>query len=615
MKKSTLFIMPVVLILGAAMPAAAQTTPSGIPLSELEQFVDEYAAGYIGTKTAGASVTAIKDGEIIFSRAYGYAIQDEAAIGGNPVLEWGSGTKLLVWTSVMQLVEQGKIDLNTDIREYLPENFLKKIKFDMPVTMYNLMHHNAGWEDFITDLFFSSASAVPNLEETLLATEPNQIYQPGTITAYSNFGTALAGYIVERLAGQPFYEYVWENIFNPLGMKDTSIHPLQADNPPIAEKRAGIKGHNPGKKPAPSPVEKIYIGLYPAGSAMGTADDVAKFLSALMPAEGETSVLFKDNKTLNKMLSTSYSLREGFPGFAHGFIENFYAVKTLGHGGNTASFSSLFTFYPEERFALVVMTNQANETALCYKLTKAVFGEYEPPAIAEALPDARVLGGMYYMARKSETGFYNLISSLSMFPVKAIDENTLDMGGAKLVQISPYVFRNTGGLEFLDMINLLAFEVKDGKAKRASVVMFDLLPAGAGRIILVYGSAILLALCLLYVFAALIIIVAGAIKNKRKKIPSNKMKKLSIMLYISMAAAAINFLITAARIINFTTYASLLVHFIFNIAYIVFVPACIGFMIFNWKKEPLKSRRVFNAFTAASSLILAILLLVWEFWR
>ena len=209
MKKFTQLAIIAILIIGMApFAAASEITPSGIFISGLEQFIDEYAAEFIGSKTAGASIAIIKDGQIIFNKAYGDAIQDEKLAGKDDVFEWGSATKLLLWTSVMQLAEQGKLNLNNDIREYLPENFLKKLKYETPITMYNLMHHNAGWEDRIVDLFYSSPKTVPNLEGALLAWEPVQVFAPGSVVAYSNFGTALAGFIVERLSGLPFYQYV-----------------------------------------------------------------------------------------------------------------------------------------------------------------------------------------------------------------------------------------------------------------------------------------------------------------------------------------------------------------------------------------------------------------------
>ena len=416
-KIATQFILLTFIIFSLCHPLVALaestdsiTTPSGIPLSELEEFVDDYVAEFIGKSTAGASIIILKNGEIHLNKTYGYGdIENGVKVDAETVFEWGSDSKLLVWTSIMQLVKQGKLDLYADIRTYLPENFFTKLQFDSPITIYNLMHHNAGWEDCFTDLFYHSAEDVLSLEETLRITEPKQVNEPGTVVAYSNYGTALAGYIVERVSDQPFYEYVIEHIFAVLGMKDTSIHPYQEDNASVAERREKIHGYTTsGNELSISKNERIFLGLYPAGSAIGTADDGAKFLASLVPLEGETSPLFESNDTLDEMLSTSHSYGKGFPGISHGFWEKFNEVKTLGHGGNTDSFSSYFTIAPEVGFGIVVMTNQANETGLCTGLAKALFGEYSPEYTGE-LPDAHELEGPYIIARRPYSGFSNLI--------------------------------------------------------------------------------------------------------------------------------------------------------------------------------------------------------------
>jgi len=226
---------------GFSLTAGAESTdsiatPSGINLSELEQFVDDYAQRYIGTMTAGDVIAIVKDGELLLNKAYEYAsIENQLKVDVDTVFEWGSATKLLVWTSVMQLVVQGKLDLNRDISDYLPDNYFTKIRFDAPITIYNLMHHNAGWEDQVTDLFYHSATDILSLEETMDIVEPKQVWEPGTVTAYSNYGTALAGYIVEVISGQPFYEYVNESIFAVLNMTHTAIHPYQEDNEFVAK--------------------------------------------------------------------------------------------------------------------------------------------------------------------------------------------------------------------------------------------------------------------------------------------------------------------------------------------------------------------------------------------
>jgi len=610
----TKIFLAILLMLTAPFLAALET-PSGIPISELEQFIDEYAAEHIGTKTAGAAIAISKNGEIVFNKTYGYTVQDEVEAATDSVFEWGSGTKLLVWTSVMQLAEQGKIDLNTDLRQYLPENFLKKLTYDTPLTMYNLMHHNAGWEDNIINLFYSSPGVVPNLERSLRENEPKQIYRPGTYVAYSNFGTALAGYIVEYVSGQPFYQYVQENIFKPLGMTDTAIHPLQEDNPDIGERRAQIKGHVTIKnKPTPMKEERIYIGLYPAGSAIGTAGDAIKFLTAL--TDNENNALFNSTETKTKMLSTSYALINNFPGIAHGFFENFAAVKTLGHGGNTVAFSSLFTISADERFAVAILTNQANETAICNGLTKALFGEYIPPEKTNDFPDANNFSGWYTMSRKPATGFTKLFMSASMmFPISAIDENTLNSGGAIFVQVSPYVFINTGGNPILDIVNFLGIKTEDEKVTHAAIGYFDLLPISTGKVLIINASMIILVLCILYIFVALILIIIGAIKNRKKRLPLDLIKKLNITLYSLMAAAVINNIILAIRAFSFSPYSSLIMHFIINIVYIATVPLFIGFITANRKKETTKSSRVFITFTVIFAFIFSAVLFAWEFWR
>jgi hypothetical protein len=301
-------------------------------------------------------------------------------------------------------------------------------------------------------------------------------------------------------------------------------------------------------------------------------------------------------------------------------MEHYGAVRALGHGGNTAAFSALFTFAPEERFGVVVMTNQAGETALCFGLTRALFGEYVPPETTVEFADANELSGVFVTARRQKSGFAGLFMSLTIFPLKATDENTLEIAGATFVQVSPYVFKNTGGFEPLDFVDYIFIETENGPQQnseitRASMMYFDYLPARTGNLIINFGSFILFALCMLYIFVALIISIIGAIRNKKKNIPSNLVKKLNNVIYESKAAMVLNNVILAARALNFSVYSSLRIHFVFNIAFIIFGPICAGFMWINRKQATTKATAVFNMFTMISSLVFAVLLIVWEFWH
>jgi len=613
-------LVVIVLLIITWMPifAVASTTPSGISLLELEDFVDKYAAEHIGSNTTGAVVAIVKDGEVVLNKAYGYAIQDEVYAEVDTVFEWGSATKLLIWTSVMQLAEQGRLDLDVDIRLYLPDGFLKKLKYDTPITMYNIMHHNAGWEERYLDLFYSNPGSFKDLESSLLIYEPAQINKPGSVVAYSNYGTALGGFIVECITGQSFYEYVWDNIFTPLGMSDTSIHPTQVDNPPIAERRSQIIGYvNDGEKLIPSKSERVYLGMYPAGSAIGTAEDAIKFVSALMPAPGESGVLFSKRETLDEMLSTSLYHETGIPFIAHGFWETEYSVRALGHSGNTDSFASNFTFAPDERFGIVVMTNQAGDIPMCYGLTRELYGRYMPSEYTGDMPDARELAGLYYMSRRPVFGFTKIMGVImSMLPLEAVDGNSIIIANeAVYTQISPYIYQHSGENDFLGSLEYIHFATDNREVIYASTMSMYAFPMNNIDLVLLIGSGILIGLCVLYALTALIISIVGRVKNKKRGIESGIIKKLNVVLYSSIIAAIINNALLVYRAFPYPVYSSLMPHLILNIVYIIFTPVCVALIYFNRKKEPIKKSRVFAALTCVASVLLAALLVGWELWR
>jgi len=630
MKKQLFIAMLLIIIICFSTVASAvenfnsQTTPSGVLISELEQFVDDYVTKYIGSAIAGTSIVFLQNGETLLSKSYGYAdIENGVLIDEDTVFEWGSSSKLLVWVSVMQLVERGKIDLNTDIREYLPENFFRRLRFDSPITMYNLMNHNAGWENLQTDIFTSSTQGVIGLEEGLRKFEPKQIFEPGAFVAYSNYGTALAGYIVERISGQPFYEYVNDNILSVLGMNNTAIHPYQADNAFVTERRVNIRGYTRTNGILTrARLDPAYINyMYPAGSAIGTANDAAKFLSALIPAEGMTSLLFNNNATLNEMLSVSYSYGDGFPGLAHGFFEEYYNVTTIGHGGNTAGFTAYLTVSPECGYGLVVLTNQADSSAFATRLAKALFGDY----ISEytgTLPDIRSLNnleGMYLTAQRAGSGFMKLTGKLPQSSLKIIDSNTFSFLGIEFIQISPFVFKNRTdtGIEAIDLSSIFLYlTVENNNVTRVSMIPMDFIRISGIDVFTTYLNLTLIIICVVYMIAAVLIIIIGGIKNKIKKKPPSLVKKLNIALNLSGAVVIANYLFMIIRVVQFTSHNALMPNFGINIAYIIFAPFC-SFLIFKNinKSELSKGSKLFCIVSCIVSIIMAVLMILWEFYK
>lgn len=599
-----------------------KTTPSGIPLSQLEGFVDGYVDDYIGKTVPGAAIIVLKDNQIVLSKGYGYA-DIEKKIEVNPettAFEWGSISKLFVWTSVMQLVEQGKIDLNEDIRTYLPEGFLTKLKYDEPITMLNLMHHNAGFEEYVFDLGYGEPDKLKSLEEGLKMSEPKQVYKPGEVVAYSNFSTALAAYIVERLTGQEFYQYTQENIFAKIGSEDTSIHPKWSDKPELIQnKAAGYRSTGPSKF---SESIWFYVSMYPAGSANGPAIDLANFATALMPQEGEKSPLFQNQSTLNQLLSQSYTANKNIPGIAHGFWEYQGKKRGLTHGGNTAAFSSNFHIVPEEDFAVIVLTNQSGEADLCIGLTKELVGEKEVSVSAQKLPHASELEGAYSMARRSHGGFLNFYFDLLSLKVKAVNDNEIEMSmpgmKGKYVQTSPYVFQKTEGHVMLDMMSPIYFHVEDGKVTQISMPISDLLPVANGKTTpYLIVSGILFALSFVYFIIAPIVLLVRGIIRRRKKTPVKAIQRWHSGLILTGTAVVLNNALLMLRMLvnPFSSYPGISPHIILNYGLTALSVILVGVLaVKGWKAELTKGQKFWYGLSAVMTLFLIILMVYWQFY-
>jgi CubicO group peptidase (beta-lactamase class C family) len=211
----------------------AQSTPE-MTASDVEAFLDGLVPMQLQREDiAGAVVVVVKDGKVLVSKGYGFTdVKKRTPVSPDATLfRPGSISKTFTWTAVMQLVEQGKLDLDRDINEYL--DFQVPHTFGRPVTLRNLMTHTAGFEEVIKDLAVDRADDLPSLQAFIKAHQPNQIYAPGTIPAYSNYGADLAGYIVQRVSGLPFEQYLQQNIFGPLGMtRATFVQPLPTDSSP-----------------------------------------------------------------------------------------------------------------------------------------------------------------------------------------------------------------------------------------------------------------------------------------------------------------------------------------------------------------------------------------------
>jgi len=369
MKKSFILILLTIITLGLFQPATAlaeeaQKLPSGIERDQIGQKIQDYVKEHEKTTAGMATAVFDKDGTI-YQGNFGYMNKEKGVkADDSSVFEWGSVTKLTVWLSVMQLWEQGKINLEEDIRTYLPEGFLKNLRYDKPITMLDLMNHQAGFDE--TTFYMRSDKSI---EEILKEQQPIQSFEPGTVTAYSNYGAGLAALIVERISGQTFADYAHEHIFQPLGMDKTAILPDLSDNSYVQKKRQETKGYD--TKGNLLSKDHFITSIYPIGAATGTLKDLEKFAQALLARK----TLFERPETWN----TLYTASSTYPDTdiirnAHGFWANEYGTTVLGHGGNTAGSTSRIMLDLEHGIGYVVMTNQGAEQNYNFQMPELVFG-------------------------------------------------------------------------------------------------------------------------------------------------------------------------------------------------------------------------------------------------
>ena len=164
---------------------------------------------------------------MLFTRGYGKADvkNDEPVVADETLFRIASTSKLFTATAVMQLVEQGKVDLDTDVNDYLKDVKVPDTYPGRPVTLRGLLTHTAGFEEHFTGSEARTAAEVVPLGKYLAEDMPARVRPPGEITSYSNYGMALAGHVVEEVSGESFDRYVKENIFNPLGMQELQRRP------------------------------------------------------------------------------------------------------------------------------------------------------------------------------------------------------------------------------------------------------------------------------------------------------------------------------------------------------------------------------------------------------
>ena len=433
----------------------AEKTPSGgheLTATDVEAFLDGVVPLQLAKDDiAGATIAIVKDGKVLFAKGYGYAdIEKKKPVSAEETLfRPGSVSKLITWTAVMQLFEQGKLDLDLDVNTYL--DFKIPDAFGQPISIKNLLAHTPGFEEQIKDLFKTNSES-PNLGEYLKTHIPTRIYAPGTVPAYSNYGAALAGYIVERVSGRPFEQYVEENIFKPLGMThSTFVQPLPSALTPNMS--------NGYKLGSDGPNQFEMIVPFPAGSMSSSAADMARFMLAhLQDGQlGDGRILRPETTRL--MHSRLFALDPAANGMCYGFYEESRnGRRIIGHGGDTVYFHSDLHLIPDAGVGVFVSHNSLGRgnplprTTLWEALLDRYFPDSTPasPTLGTAKEDAKTVSGTYMLSRRSDTSFLKAATLIGEFSVSATEDGAIEIAQLAGPNGKPKRWREVAPMTFIE---------------------------------------------------------------------------------------------------------------------------------------------------------------------
>lgn len=357
-------------------PAPATRAASPARLSDVAAFVDGAVAQEIASReVAGAVVTVVQDGRVLFSRGYGFRDAERTVPfdGLDTLVRPGSISKLFTWIALAQQIERGTVELDAPIGRYI--DFDVPTVGDRPIRVRDLFSHSPGLSD--VDGFISRPpTAPPAYADWMKAHVPTAVWEPGTEIAYSNYGAAIAGYIVERVSGEPFADYVERHVLQPLGMTSTTFRePL-----PSALQARMAAGFTLEQGRLVGQPDEYLSAIAPAGSLTSDGRDMAAFMLAMLDRGPKGAGRILSAASHDLLMRDSMANAPDLPGLAHGFLVYWEAgPRLIGHAGKTVDFSSDLVLSPETRTGVfIAMTGGKDSGKARTDLSNLIVGRLFP---------------------------------------------------------------------------------------------------------------------------------------------------------------------------------------------------------------------------------------------
>jgi CubicO group peptidase (beta-lactamase class C family) len=392
--------------IAASAPGCADVTPAAVA----SHFDGALPKGLAGNNVPGAVVSVVSGGQTVFAKGYGVSdVERQTPFSAtDSMVRIASISKLFTWTAVMQQVEAGRLDLDTDVNRYLTA-FRLPATFAEPVTLRMLMNHTAGFEDRVVGTAARTAGEVQPLERYLADHIPDRIYPPGEISAYSNYGAALAGYIVSQVSGEPWDAYIQHHLLDPLDMR----HSTASEPVPAALAPNLAHSYNSDTTP-PRLVPFEFDQMPPDGGVSATAVDMANFMVAHLHDGQFNGRSILSPTTAATMHERSFAADPRLAGYAHGFQDKLVnGHRALEHDGGWEGFLSVLVLVPDCDLGLFLSTNATGGVEAATGAMDGFFDQFAPdvpaPAASSTVATKAAVPGFYKLTRHNESTIEKLL--------------------------------------------------------------------------------------------------------------------------------------------------------------------------------------------------------------
>ncbi len=443
-------IIPIQISYGQDSKPPVPAQAAGAQAGEIQALLDPFFAERMTQRhIAGAVVVMVRDGQVLFSKGYGYADLDRR-IPFNPdttIFRAGSISKLFTATAVMQLVERNLLNLDENVNSYL-KHFQLKDLFPQPVTLGHLLTHTAGFAEYIHRQHRLVESDWQPLAEYLTERMPPRVLPPGRFFSYNDHGFSLAGLIVEEVSGISFPGYVAQNIFNPLGMDRSTFRQR-----PAPELMKDLAVGYLFKDGANVPYTLDYVETVPAAGLFTTGRDISRFMMAHLQTGRLGEIRILGENATREMHSRHFIHHEKLRGRAYGFSELFInGQRIIFHDGGMPGYTSRLCLLPESGIGFFVSCTSddlGTKAILTTKLMDRLFPPDGKPAPAKPAPQTVKVSeflGYYDQVAGFATNGLRLGSMLQNYAVvKAGASDRISVFGGEYAAVEPLVFQDRGG--------------------------------------------------------------------------------------------------------------------------------------------------------------------------